>query len=111
MSGIGKVTAIVAVTFMLTSLTLAYMSSEKATDSVVKGIKASQAALPDEAKEDSESTEATSTMKSPASIEANEDSVPGADATLEQTEAPPIQEDSTTPDEASSEPISEDNAQ
>jgi preprotein translocase subunit SecG len=40
MSGIGKATTVVAVLFMLTSLVLAYLSSEKARDSVVRDIKA-----------------------------------------------------------------------
>ena len=35
MTGIGKITTGVAVVFMLTSLTLAYLSSETARDSVV----------------------------------------------------------------------------
>ena len=40
MSGIGKDTTVVAVLFMLTSLVLAYLSSEKARESVVRDIKA-----------------------------------------------------------------------
>ncbi|MFZ9111845.1 MAG: preprotein translocase subunit SecG [bacterium] len=40
MSGIGKATTVVAVLFMLTSLVLAYLSSEKARESVVRDIKA-----------------------------------------------------------------------
>jgi preprotein translocase subunit SecG len=39
MSGIGKATTVVAVLFMLTSLVLAYLSSEKARESVVRNIK------------------------------------------------------------------------
>ena len=39
MTGIGKITTIVAVVFMLTSLTLAYLSSETARDSVVRDLK------------------------------------------------------------------------
>lgn len=37
MTGIGKVTTGAAAVFMITSLTLAYLSTESATDSVVKG--------------------------------------------------------------------------
>ena len=40
MSGIGKATTVVAVLFMLTSLILALLSSEKARESVVRDIKA-----------------------------------------------------------------------
>ena len=40
MSGIGKATTVVAVLFMMTSLVLAYLSSEKARESVVRDIKA-----------------------------------------------------------------------
>jgi preprotein translocase subunit SecG len=39
MSGIGKATTVVAVLFMLTSLVLALLSSEKARESVVRDIK------------------------------------------------------------------------
>ena len=39
MTGIGKITTGVAVVFMLTSLTLAYLSSETAMDSVVRDLK------------------------------------------------------------------------
>ena len=39
MTGIGKITTAVAVVFMLTSLTLAYLSSETAQDSVVRDLK------------------------------------------------------------------------
>ena len=38
MTGIGKITTGVAVVFMLTSLTLAYLSSETAQDSVVRDL-------------------------------------------------------------------------
>ena len=39
MTGIGKITTGVAVVFMLTSLTLAYLSSETSRDSVVRDLK------------------------------------------------------------------------
>jgi preprotein translocase subunit SecG len=40
MTGIGKMTAVVAVIFMVTSLSLAYLSSQAARDSVVREIEA-----------------------------------------------------------------------
>ena len=39
MTGLGKITTVVAVIFMITSLSLAYLSSEAARDSVVREIK------------------------------------------------------------------------
>ena len=43
MSGISKVTAVLGAIFMVISLTLAYLSSEKAADSVVRNIQAPSA--------------------------------------------------------------------
>ena len=40
MTGVGKMTAVVAVIFMVTSLSLAYLSSQAARDSVVREIEA-----------------------------------------------------------------------
>ena len=40
MTGVGKMTAVVAVIFMVTSLSLAYLSSQSARDSVVSEIEA-----------------------------------------------------------------------
>ena len=40
MTGVGKMTAVVAVIFMLTSLSLAYLSSQAARESVVREIEA-----------------------------------------------------------------------
>ena len=53
MSGIGKITTAVAIVFMLTSLGLAYLSSESARDSVVRDLKPrvqsqEQIVIPDE---------------------------------------------------------------
>ena len=56
MTGVGKITTVVAIVFMLTSLSLAYLSSETARDSVVKDLKptasetpgAEQMLIPDE---------------------------------------------------------------
>ena len=39
MTGVGKITTVVAIVFMLTSLTLAYLSSDSARDSVVRDLK------------------------------------------------------------------------
>ncbi|MGK5092210.1 preprotein translocase subunit SecG [Deltaproteobacteria bacterium TL4] len=88
MGGIGILTTSAAVIFMLTSLTLAYMSSEKATESVVKGLKPVAAKV----------------EPAPAPVEAvNVDAKPGeaalekkalesedTSATLPQTLAPPL---------------------
>jgi preprotein translocase subunit SecG len=46
MTGVGKITTGVAIVFMLTSLSLAYLSSETARDSVVRDLKPSAAAVP-----------------------------------------------------------------
>jgi len=39
MTGVGKITTVVAIIFMLTSLSLAYLSSDTARDSVVRDLK------------------------------------------------------------------------
>ena len=39
MTGVGKITTVVAIVFMLTSLSLAYLSSEAGRDSVVRDLK------------------------------------------------------------------------
>ena len=83
MTGVGKITTGVAVVFMLTSLTLAYLSSDSARDSVVRDLQPSatkvpnsnQMLLPEEDK-DSEKKDGSSTSE------------------LEQKVAPPI--DSTS---------------
>ena len=46
MTGVGKITTGVAIVFMLTSLTLAYLSSDTARDSVVRDLKPAAAAVP-----------------------------------------------------------------
>ena len=69
MSGISKVTAVLGAIFMLLSLTLAYLSSEKAVDSVVRDI------------------EAPTVISEPAEVQEAEDTLPGIE--LEQTDAPP----------------------
>jgi preprotein translocase subunit SecG len=52
MTGVGKITTVVAIVFMLTSLSLAYLSSETARDSVVRDLKptatAEQMLIPEE---------------------------------------------------------------
>ena len=47
MTGVGKITTVVAIVFMLTSLSLAYLSSETARDSVVRDLKPAAMVLPD----------------------------------------------------------------
>ena len=69
MSGISKVTAVLGTLFMVLSLTLAYLSSEKAADSVVRDIQAPAA------------------ISEPAEVEETEEALPRK--TLEQTDAPP----------------------
>jgi preprotein translocase subunit SecG len=78
MTGIGKITTGVAIVFMLTSLTLAYLSSETARDSVVRDLKpaATSPALPEKMLLTEEVTEEETPEITPAE--------------LEQKEAPPI---------------------
>ena len=82
MTGIGKITTGVAVVFMLTSLTLAYLSSETAQDSVVRDLKpvATPTASPEE-------------MQVPEEI-LKEESPEIPPAELEQKVAPPIESSS-----------------
>ena len=84
MSGIGKATTVVAVLFMLTSLVLALLSSEKARESVVRDIKVVPV-VPGVEEPLSPATE----IQIPADgivIPPNEEEVPSQD--LEQTAAP-----------------------
>ena len=86
MSGIGKATTVVAVLFMLTSLVLALLSSEKARESVVRDIKVVPV-VPGVEEPLSPATE----IKIPADgvvIPPNEQEVPSQD--LEQTAAPAL---------------------
>ena len=71
MTGLGKITTVVAVIFMITSLSLAYLSSEAARDSVVREIKP----LPSV-------PEQMETLATKVEEEASEE--------LEQKEAPPL---------------------
>ena len=48
MTGVGKITTGVAIVFMLTSLSLAYLSSDTARDSVVRDLKPATTAVPAE---------------------------------------------------------------
>ena len=80
MTGIGKITTGVAVVFMLTSLTLAYLSSETARDSVVRDLKPATTASPGK-------------MQIPEEI-INEASPEIPPAELEQKVAPPIKSSS-----------------
>ena len=86
MSGIGKATTVVAVLFMLTSLVLAYLSSEKARESVVRDIKAVPAVPGVE-----EPVLPANEIQIPADgvfVPPNEEEVPSKD--LEQTAAPAL---------------------
>ena len=47
MTGVGKITTGVAIVFMLTSLSLAYLSSDTSRDSVVRDLKPSSSKVPD----------------------------------------------------------------
>ena len=82
MTGVGKITTGVAVVFMLTSLTLAYLSSETARDSVVRDLK--PVATP---------TTSSEQMQVPEEI-IKEESPEIPPAELEQKEAPPIESSS-----------------
>ena len=46
MTGVGKITTVVAIVFMLTSLSLAYLSSEAGRDSVVRDLKPDALVVP-----------------------------------------------------------------
>ena len=82
MTGIGKITTGVAVVFMLTSLTLAYLSSETARDSVVRDLKPV-----------STPNRTTEQMQLPEEI-INEEPKNIPQAELEQKVAPPIENSS-----------------
>ena len=71
MTGIGKITTGVAVVFMLTSLTLAYLSSDTARDSVVRDLSpvATPTASPEEMRVPEEIIKEESQKKSPAELE------------------------------------------
>ena len=79
MTGIGKITTGVAVVFMLTSLTLAYLSSETSRDSVVRDLR--PVATPNASPEE---------MRVPEEI-IKEESPEIPPAELEQKVAPPIE--------------------
>ena len=82
MTGIGKITTGVAVVFLLTSLTLAYLSSESAQDSVVRDL--TPVATPTAAPEEMQVPEEIIKEESPE--------IPPAE--LEQKVAPPIESSS-----------------
>ena len=83
MSGIAKVTAVMGGLFMALSLSLAYLSSERADESVVKGIQAPAAAVSEEEAPPTDSSEPI------AEEEASAEEAPPAPP-LEQTDAPPL---------------------
>ena len=80
MTGVGKITTVVAIIFMLTSLTLAYLSSDSARDSVVRDLKPATNEKPSSEK----------MLLPEESIDKEENEVlPGTE--LEQRAAPPIE--------------------
>ena len=84
MTGIGKITTAVAVVFMVTSLSLAYLSSEAAKTSVVNTVQETQvipgteAPAPEAASEPAATLELKSEEEKPSEL-------------MEQKEAPPLQ--------------------
>tara|TARA_B100000579_G_C22163832_1_gene546516 strand:- start:18 stop:422 length:405 start_codon:yes stop_codon:yes gene_type:complete len=84
MTGVGKITTAVAVVFMLTSLSLAYLSSDTARDSVVRDLKSKE-------KIDLNSNQLLIPEEEKLSGEVNEPSSPS----LEQKVAPPIETNSS----------------
>ena len=82
MTGVGKITTGVAIVFMLTSLSLAYLSSETARDSVVRDLKSPATTSP-----------VSEQMLIPEEEEHEEtQEIPGAE--LEQKVAPPVESSS-----------------
>ena len=81
MTGVGKITTGVAIVFMLTSLSLAYLSSETARDSVVRDLKPSATTAP-----------VSEQMLFPEEAQEERHEVPAAE--LEQKAAPPIESSS-----------------
>ena len=79
MTGVGIITTGVAIVFMLTSLSLAYLSSDTARDSVVRDLKPSAAAVP-----------AAEQMLIPEEDAQAEETVEIPAAKLEQKAAPPV---------------------
>jgi preprotein translocase subunit SecG len=79
MTGVGKITTVVAIVFMLTSLSLAYLSSETARDSVVRDLKPTTSLVP-----------ASEQMLIPEEDSQGETTVEIPTAQLEQKAAPPV---------------------
>ena len=79
MTGVGKITTVVAIIFMLTSLSLAYLSSETARDSVVRDLKPATLVVPaaEQMLIPEEDSQAETTLEIPT-------------AELEQKAAPPV---------------------
>ena len=83
MTGIAKVTAVAGAIFMVTSLSLAYLSTQQATDSVVSEIQAPEVPA-------SESVDEPSSENIPAAPEETSESTEQSGVIeLEQTDAPP----------------------
>ncbi len=82
MSGVGKITTVVAIVFMLTSLSLAFLSSEAARESVVRDLAPAAQTIP-----------VPQQMLLPEETLPTEEVAPALE--LEQKEAPPIADPST----------------
>jgi len=96
MGGIGIITTTVAVIFMLSSLTLAFMSSERARDSVVKDIPIkTETSSPSKAEEALTSSETESNEETSSETMEQTEVLP-----LEQTEVPPLSESVPVPTES-----------
>ena len=84
MTGIAKVTAVAGAIFMATSLSLAYLSTKQATDSVVSEIQAPEVPA-------AQSVDEPSAESVPPTEEKTAESAEQSDAPeLEQTDAPPV---------------------
>ena len=79
MTGVGKITTGVAIVFMLTSLTLAFLSSETARDSVVKDIEQTESKVSEQ-----------QSMPLPDGVLQEEEKVEDPALELEQKAAPPV---------------------
>ena len=87
MTGVGKITTGVAVVFMLTSLTLAYLSSDSARDSVVRDLQPSASKVPN-----------SNQMLLPEEDKVSEKKDGLSNTELEQKAAPPIDTNSENND-------------
>lgn len=110
MSGIGKVTTVMAVMFFVTSFTLAYMSSEGLSDSVLKEFDQGPASqqeetLPAESDEATPMEEATQSGSEAQPMEQSDAPTEGTEApALEQSDAPMELDQTDAPAESGTQP-------